>query len=455
MNQSAQSAAHIPTPRQSDGNSLAIFSILQQLDQSQWWSLEQMQQGQLQQLRRLLQHAKQHSAFYKARLADVDALNFTWEDLRDIPVLTRSQLQHANEVIDARPLPSGHGDAKELLTSGSTAMPVRIRATGVTALMWSALNLREHIWHRRDTDKVSASIRWRADVIGKTPVGVTLPDWGAPINQFYSTAPSYYLNSAVDISQQVHWLDQLKPAYLMSHPSNVAALAAAWQQEQRATDFLREIRTVGEMVTAPLRLKLREAFGAPLVDIYSSQELGYIALQCPEYEHYHVQAESLIVEVLREDGSVCAPHEVGKLVITSLRNYATPLLRYEIGDYAMSGDSCACGRGLPVLQAITGRVRNMLRLPDGSRRWPNFGFQKLMGIAELRQFQVVQTGRETIELKLVVDAPLSAQQEQRLQQVLGESLGYPFQIAISYHAGLPRSAGGKFEDFVSLLEAAS
>jgi len=200
-----------------------------------------------------------------------------------------------------------------------------------------------------------------------------------------------------------------------------------------------------------LRRLVRKVFEVPVTDFYSSQELGYIALQCPGHEHYHVQSESVIVEVLREDGSACAPYETGRLVVTSLRNYATPLVRYEIGDYGALGEPCSCGRGLPVLHSIKGRVRNMLRLPDGGKRWPNFGFQKLMEIAELRQFQVVQTQLDAIELKLVVDAPLGAEKEARLRAILAASLGYPFAITITYHTVLSRSAGGKFEDFVSLL----
>jgi len=93
----------------------------------------------------------------------------------------------------------------------------------------------------------------------------------------------------------------------------------------------------------------------------------------------------------------------------------------------------------------------MLRLPTGAMRWPNFGFRKMMEIAELRQFQLVQTQLDAIELRLVVDAPLEQEQEARLCKVLAESLGYPFAITVSYHAALARNAGGKFEDFVSLL----
>lgn len=443
----------VPKPLDATGNSVVLHSVLQQLDASQWWPLEQMRRGQLQQLRKLLHHARNHSPFYGQRLQHLDVDRFTLAQLAELPVLTRSQLQDENAAIDAQVLPPDHGVAKETMTSGSTATPVRIRATGVNALLWNALNMREHLWHGRDTRQVACAIRWRGDGIGMSSDGVTLPDWGAPVNQFFHTAPSYYLNSAMDIAVQARWLAHRQPAYLMSHPSNIVALAEQQRHAAGLLSRLREIRTVGEMVTAELRALVQEVFAVPVTDCYTSQELGYIALQCPQHLHYHVQAESVLVEVLREDGSTCAPYETGRLVITSLRNYATPLVRYDIGDYGALGEACPCGRGLPVLHSISGRVRNMLVLPDGNRRWPNFGFGKMMKIAELRQFQVVQTGPVDIELKLVTDAPLSSHQELGLQSILRESLGYPFHITISYHGALARSAGGKFEDFISLVSA--
>jgi phenylacetate-CoA ligase len=104
-----------------------------------------------------------------------------------------------------------------------------------------------------------------------------------------------------------------------------------------------------------------------MVDMYTCQEAGYLALQCPDHPHYHVQSENVLLEVVDDQGLPCAPGEVGRVLVTSLNNFATPLIRYEIGDYAEVGAACSCGRGLPVLKRIMGRYRNLLTLPDGTR----------------------------------------------------------------------------------------
>jgi phenylacetate-CoA ligase len=140
------------------------------------------------------------------------------------------------------------------------------------------------------------------------------------------------------------------------------------------------------------------------------------------------------------------------VVVTSLHNFATPLLRYEIGDYAQVGPPCTCGRGLPVLSKIMGRVRNMLRLPGGRRVWPNFGWKHFAEVLDVRQFQLVQHNLGTLELKLVTPEAVTRDQEERLRGILAANLGHTFDVRISRHRSIPRSAGGKFEDFQSLLD---
>ena len=137
------------------------------------------------------------------------------------------------------------------------------------------------------------------------------------------------------------------------------------------------------------------------------------------------------------------------MVVTTLNNYAMPLLRYVIRDYAQVGEPCSCGRGLPVLARIMGRERNMLTLPDGRRHWPSFPAECWTGIAPIRQLQLIQRDLDTIEACLVVEQPLSAAQEQRLTAMLHERFGHPFAIRFSYPKRIERQPGHKYEDFVS------
>lgn len=440
-----------PLPGSGQAKGQALYGLLTQLDESQWWSVDKMAAAQLQQLKNLITYAASHSPFYRQHLAGTDLAKLNFESFSDLPLLTRAQLQENNETIDCDLLPEAHGAVTESMTSGSTASPVKFRTTALTSTVWNALNMREQLWHDREFDKVSASIRWHSDAIGLPPSGVQFENWGLPTSLFYETGRGYFLNSNADVAAQITWLQKLQPSYLMTHPSNLRGLMERLSSDGATLQGLLEVRTVGESISNELRVDVAEQLNAKLVDLYSSEELGYMAIQCPVQNHYHVQSESVLLEVLREDGSACALNELGRIVVTSLRNYATPLIRYEIGDYGELAAPCSCGRGLSVLKTIHGRVRNMLQHPDGSSHWPNFSFRKFMQVAPIRQFQIVQHTLDEIELKLVVGEKLTEEQEVRIKEILGESLGHPFAVKLSYHAALARSASGKFEDFVSML----
>lgn len=187
------------------------------------------------------------------------------------------------------------------------------------------------------------------------------------------------------------------------------------------------------------------------MDVYSTQEVGYIALQCPLYEHYHAQEETVMVEVLNDDGKPCSAGEIGRVVVTPLHNYATPLIRYDIGDYAEVGPPCPCGRGLTVLKRIMGRVRNMIRLPDGEQYWPIIHHDEIMNAAPIKQFRIIQRTIDTIEFDIVANTSLTSTQEQLLIDLLQTHLRFPFEIQLNYKQVIPRNSAGKFEDFMSLI----
>jgi phenylacetate-CoA ligase len=237
----------------------------------------------------------------------------------------------------------------------------------------------------------------------------------------------------------------------MIYPSLLRSLLTWFAAHGERPGRLREVRTIGETVDATLREACRDVLGVPIVDLYSSEEMGYIALQCPTSSAYHVMSESVMVEIIGDNGLPCAPGEVGQLVATNLHNAAMPLVRYALGDYAEAGFPCACGRGLLTIARVIGKVRNLITLPDGRRFRPIF-VKDIEMFPMVRQYQMIQHTLHEIEVRLVVDEPLSAPTEERLRTTLQKAAGYPFHFSLIYFAGgLPRGPRGKFEDFISRL----
>ncbi|MEO0375766.1 MAG: AMP-binding protein, partial [Cyanobacteria bacterium P01_A01_bin.17] len=430
-----------------------LLAILQQLEETQWWSAEQLLGHQFQQLQRLFAHACQTVPLYQQQAEQMGlsaSQRLTPSRWRQLPILTREQLQTNSEQFLSQSIPQGHQVLDTVNTSGSTGRPVSVHTTGITQLFWQVFALREHQWHQRDLTKTLASIRLFPKGHPAFRAEHRIESWGTPANLLYQTGPTVMFDLQSDIEKQLTWLQRQNPEYLLTFPSNALALAQLCQERQVSLPKLREVRTVSEVVDQQVRQACRQVWNAVVTDVYSSQEVGYIALQCPQHEHYHIQAENIYVEILDQAGNPCSPGEIGRVVVTPLHNFAMPLLRYDIGDYAEVGAPCPCGRGLPVLNRILGRVRNMLVLPSGERRWPILGEQRYAQIAPaIRQHQMIQRDLEHIEMRFVVDQPLTAAEETELRKfILSSQLRHPFQLSFCYPDAIERSTSGKFEEFL-------
>ncbi len=430
-----------------------LLALMYQLEQSQWWPPERLLEHQFLQLGNVVRHAFETVPFYRQCLeaAGIGAAGeLTPEDWSRLPVLTRKELQQSFDGLLSRRCPKAHGRTHEITSSGSTGMPVKVLKTDLAQLFWRAFTLREHLWQRRDVSKTLAAIRV-THASAAYPDGVRSEVWGSSTGDIFATGPGVTLDISTRIHEQAEWLGRQEAAYLLTHPSNLRALAEYCGERELRFPTLRQALSLGEVLTPEARAACREAWDIEVADTYSAQEIGYLALQCPDCESLHVQAEGVLVEVLDEQGRPCAPGEIGTVVVTPLHNFAMPLIRYAIGDYAEVGEPCPCGRGLPVLRRVMGRVRNMIRLPNGERQWPTF-LRALRTAADFSQVQVVQRSLEELEIRLVAKSRLSEADEGKMKEQLRELFGYPFRIAVTYHDEIPRSAGGKFEDFLSEVE---
>ena len=433
----------------------AHLSLLWQLERSQWWRAEVLLAHQMKQLKVILDHAVKHVPYYRARLAGLDPNDCaTHEGWTQLPILTRSDIQMAGLQLRADAMPKEQGRFNEILTSGSTGKPIRAFGSDITAFYWNIFTIRGHLWHKHDFSGKLASIRIFDENVGSPPKGTSVPAWGPATDVAWVTGPSALLNLATaSISQQAEWLQREAPDYLLTHPSNLAALVREMGPRPAVLPNLREIWTISESLDANVRRFVEDVWQLRVVDTYSSRECGYLAIQCPMSDHYHVQSESVLIEVLDDTGRPAEPGKVGRVVISTLHNFATPLLRYEIGDYAEVGAPCACGRGLPTLSRILGRQRNMLTLPDGEKRWPRCGYDQFMDIVPVRQLRLIQRSLQTIDAELVSERPLSEGECGALAGIIQQALGYPFDIHLVYLPEIPRGPGGKFEEFVTALES--
>jgi phenylacetate-CoA ligase len=414
------------------------------LELSQWYRADQLRTLQFRQLDVLIRHAHDTVPYYRERWAGIydSATPLSEETFARFPVLTRGALlEHFATLKSAAP-PAGHGKPAEVRSSGSSGRPVRVLKTPLNELLWQGVMLREHLWHGRDLGA-------RFAVIRRNVQAGEVRGLGGVIGSLTNAGVGVLLPVATEIGRQLAWLEEQQPDYLLTYPSNVAELARLALERGTGLPKLREIMTMGEVVSPELRALCRTAWNVPVVDAYSAEEVGYLALQCPDCEHYHVQAETAIVEILNTRGKPCAPGETGLVIVTPLHGFAMPLVRYAVGDYATAGKPCPCGRGLPVLERVMGRTRNTLVLESGERYWPFFGTHAFTDIAPILQHQFVQKSYGLIEARLVTGRALTRDEEEAFKRHVQSRLPAPFEIRLVYVPEIARTPGGKFEDLVS------
>lgn len=353
--------------------------------------------------------------------------------------MTRRDLQEAGPAALALPVPPEHGPVYELKTSGSTGTPLNISKTEIAMLFWRAMTLRDSLWHGRDIRGKLAAIR-----VGATPG--TVSTWSDAYDG-YTTGPCVLFDARTDVDSQLDWLQTERPDVLLTHASNLLALAKRSIELNVGLPGLREARTFSEQVPPDLRDIVRSVWDVPVTDLYSANEAGYVALQCPQSGLYHVLVEDVLVEIIDDDEQPCGIGESGRVVVTSLHNFAMPFLRYQLGDYATVGPPCSCGRTLPTIERILGRTRNMLRLPGGRTAFPGFPLGPLLKVSAVRDVKMIQHSLEEIELELVLARPLTHHEEAVLTDGVRTRLQHPFHVRLTPVPEILRGNGHKREDF--------
>ncbi|WP_159998443.1 phenylacetate--CoA ligase family protein [Roseomonas sp. 18066] len=390
----------------------------------------------LRQRQLLLTHARQNSPFWQSRLPATE-LERHPEQWQALPILRRPALQAAGGTVRAYDPAQSKVDISTARTSGSTGQPVAVeRLSQVYRPIYQAVSDLEKRWHGIDPRDTRAVIR-------------DLPDGEHRQNSIDQTAGRVLVRNSVNHGHDalLQWLRDKAPQQLITLPSMVRRLARLAIAEGGGPR-LAQVMTLGESLGPDDRRLCAEAFGARVVDRYSCEELGWLALQCPKHDHMHLLSSLVHMDIVDGRGRPCGVGQPGEVLLTGLQGYAMPLIRYAIGDVAEWGAPCDCGINLPVIRRILGRRRNFLRMPDGSERLARLAGDRWHVFPQVQEFRLVQYSDGIIEAFLRCSVPLDAAERQRATVFLQEVLGHPFDIRITETAEIDWGGRQKREEFV-------
>jgi phenylacetate-CoA ligase len=243
---------------------------------------------------------------------------------------------------------------------------------------------------------------------------------------------------------------KFNPKLIRGTPSYLRLLAEAMAERRLGGLGDKVVRTEGEVADDETRRYLESSFKCKVYDEYSSWDFGNGAWQCTKREGYHIDADLLIMEVVKGDEPVL-PGEQGEIVVTNLMNYAMPLIRYRVGDIgALSEEPCSCGRGLPLLRSIEGRRADCFTLPGNRLVTPRTIMTTIQGTPGVSRYQAVQESTTEVRIELMGRDDLVSKDElaARCRGVLGQ--GVSVEVSVTDR----KNVRAKFRPVISKLTVA-
>jgi phenylacetate-coenzyme A ligase PaaK-like adenylate-forming protein len=416
------------------------LQILRELERSQWLPYESLRARQRERLGEILRYAAAHSPYYQRRFREqrFDPAHFEMAAFAALPLLTKAIIRTSTDEMLSREF------ARSALGMHKTGGSTGVALTTYFDRDWS---------ERRNADALRSD-QWAgcfhgmkiASLWGNPPLPTT---WkgrvrAALIDRFV------YLDT-IDLNERsledfiARWR-RARPEVLFGHSHSLYMLARYLQSRA-----VRDLRPRGIISTSMMLLKnerqvIEEAFACKVTDRYGCEEVGLIACECERHAGLHLDIEHLYIEFLRADGTAAAAGEEGAIVVTDLFNRGMPMIRYRIEDVGVPAQQpCACGRGLPLMERVTGRVADYLKRRDGSMvAGVSLVERTLTAIPGLEQLQVVQPSVDDIVVRVVRAPDFTAATEQALLGEFRSVFGPDMNIRAEYVERIAQESSGKY-----------
>jgi phenylacetate-CoA ligase len=396
------------------------------------------------QLRQLVEHAYRTRLFDERRLKPADIRSTA--DLPKLPVLTKAILKANFDDLWSRAftrteLLDGH-------TSGTTGTPMEVLYDrGMMAMTYAALD-RQYRWAgcdmRRFGDRVAVL---RGNII--VPLAQQQPPFWR-VNWYHNQLLlSNFHMSPANLPAYFEQMRRFKPTVLDGYPSSVYVFAKVLLNRGERLP-LRAVLTSSETLFDFQREAIEEAFQCRVFDYYGAAERVAFAAECGHRRGHHLFPEYGVTEIVDDDGQVVPDGTEGIMVGTSIQNYGMPLLRWVTSDRtALTGTPCPCGRALPLMQEVTTKAEDLLRLKDGRLISPSVLTHPFKPLNEIDGSQLVQTALDRLVVRLIPRADFTQAHSDRLVRDLKARLGQDMQVDIEMVTELPRTRAGKFKWVIS------
>ncbi|MBI4525203.1 MAG: phenylacetate--CoA ligase family protein [Deltaproteobacteria bacterium] len=429
-----------------------LWTGFRDLMELQWRSAEELEERALKKLQPLLIHAATHVPYYRElfKLAAISPGEIrTAADLAHIPITTKADLRKNFPTrTTAENIPRTRRWKSR--TSGSTGLPFEFYEDRASI----GPSLASYLFFRQ----------WAGVPIGDSMIYVGSVDQFGPTgvrsSRFMHAARRIFLGERIvnllgdevstkHLLAKIAYLPIRRPYFVWGAPSYIASLATQIIEDDiKLPIYPKAIICFAETLT-PTNLEIIErAFRCRVVNHYSCFEIPHMAQTCPDHAAvFHINSELVVIRVVREDGSSAIPGERGRTVITDLSNYVMPFVNYDLGDFAVQGSPCPCGRGFPTLQGIEGRTTESIQTPSGTiisgAALGRFLLPYCLSTGYIWEYQAVQITDHRVVLRVVPAANFSRNVTQKLERELERFLGPGLSVQVEIADRIPPEPSGK------------
>jgi phenylacetate-CoA ligase len=406
---------------------------------------EKMEEHRWRRLKALLANVYQHSP-YNREAFDRCGINPSMikepADLSRLPFLTKDDIR----VHSVRMASTEKRRVTHRHTSGSTGMPLDF-VKDHDALAYMGATMHDcYSWHGVEIADRQCRI-WGLPREFKRQISIHTRD--ILMNRIRLSSFDVSDESSRTFYRQVR---SFRPKFMYGVPSYMTELA----QRLRRLDLdpadlrLHVIIATGEILYPEQKQFMREAYGCPIANEYGTTESGILAFACP-HDQMHVMSHNHYLEVIDPStGREVGPGQSGEIVITDLNSYAMPFVRYRLGDFVEKKEGfCSCGRPMPILGHIEGRLEDMLTTPEGKKVAGGMFYYTLT--KGIRKFKVYQRALDRLDVLLEPGPDFDQLDLNATMEKWRVYLGPRMRIDVQVVDEIPADKGGKFRYFVSEL----
>lgn len=419
-----------------------MYEVLDNLRTFQWAEPEELREYQREKVRGLLEYAYRSVPYYRHQWgkeplpSEVDPLDW----VRRLPRLTKTELQESREDLMSKERPSR---LSKKTTGGSTGEPVTVLKDRDALARERAASWLCYGWFGVEIGDLGARFWGSPTGFRKRRFRYAMAD--AVMNRIRFSAFSF---DEEDLEEYWRKCLRVEPDYFYGYVSMLTEFARYLEaQEYDGGQLgLKTVITTAEALSGPQRSLLEDVLCAPVQNEYGCGEVGPIAYECPE-GRLHTMSTNLLVEIIAEDGRRAEPGESGEVVVTDLNNHAMPLVRYRVGDRAVRGEACPCGRGFPVLEEITGRAYDFVEDTTGRRYHGEYFMYLFEDLRErgasVGRFRLRQVSDRELVVEMVhPSGGLSQEDERFLRDRLRRDMP-EMDVRIQYRENMERAPSGK------------